>query len=582
MLLLKTSINLRNDLPWNDVYSKCIYPWLNGSVNKRTGKKNYERLLRKLTPKIDIKDNESKKFEFAGDFLQYDSLVFNGEQYICFVHGTLNMGCLWRTRVALKRTSDHLLCYVSLDCKLERAAKIPKFSKPRIIDYLIKFQDGDGDIEFNQDAHILQPTDVNDAKNIFLGKKNNKLPVVYLSCAERTHAIKPKELAKTLYGVAHVYAEKDNTLSDRIRIDVNTPFPKKGAIGICNPGQPVSIINRNGASPEDFVQKIYLSILKNSLTAKFDFSWDDFVDVQNKQKKALAEQEKRNALVHQQKVNEENKKVFSDSEFTAIMGRLKDILAKPSKTAESKNEQKKLIEDYKELKAKYDELVNTSAKQAEDIARLNQELADAKADTDSWKSKHDNLKVECDTYVGMVDEAEEEKHDLSEKLVACEATIETLQNSIKTIKKQGGNYIPLVMPEDEMFENETLCQVINLLQEAPKLLPRPKNSHTQRSFDVFEAIINSNKEAMAMFNKVKKDKATLEGYAETAELNSDPGKKSLKPFGLGIRKNERERHYKIFFIKDKTDRYRGTESGTPSDKRGSINGGKDTVKALLW
>lgn len=581
MLLLKTSINLRNDLPWNDVYSKCIYPWLNGSVNKRTGKKNYERLLRKLTPKIDIKDNESKKFEFAGDFLQYDSLVFNGEQYICFVHGTLNMGCLWRTRVALKRTSDHLLCYVSLDCKLERAAKIPKFSKPRIIDYLIKFQDGDGDIEFNQDAHILQPTDVNDAKNIFLGKKNNKLPVVYLSCAERTHAIKPKELAKTLYGVAHVYAEKDNTLSDRIRIDVNTPFPKKGAIGICNPGQPVSIINRNGASPEDFVQKIYLSILKNSLTAKFDFSWDDFVDVQNKQKKALAEQEKRNALVHQQKVNEENKKVFSDSEFTAIMGRLKDILAKPSKTAESKNEQKKLIEDYKELKAKYDELVNTSAKQAEDIARLNQELADAKADTDSWKSKHDNLKVEYDTFVKMADNVETEKNELSDKVITQDATITSLQANLERIKKQRGNYIPLLMPKDEMFEDETLCQVINVLKEARNFLPRAKIGHTQRSFDVFDNILKANNDAMAKFKEVEKAKAELEDLAESAQLNKDRANKVMKPFGI-IAEQMGCNHYEILFQKGGSKRYKGVEASTPSNKRGSINGGKDTVKALLW
>lgn len=596
MLLLKTSINLRNDLPWNDLYSKCIYPWLNGSINKKTGKKNYERLLRKLKPEMDIKENHSEKIEFAGDFLQYDSIIFKGEEYLCFVHGTLNSGCLWRTRVALKRTSEHLLCYVSLDGQLERAASFPKFSKPRIIDYLIKFQDGDGDIEFKEDAHILNPSDINDAKNILLGKKKNKLPIVYLSCAERTHALKPSELAKTLYGVAHVYAERDNSLYDRIKIDIKTPFPQKGAIGICYPGKPISIINRNGAKPDEFVQKIYLSILKNSLSAEFDFSWEAFNEVLNLQKREIAEQEKQITLAQQQKeqekakqesrqqqrVIEANQKAFEKEKIEALLNKIKDIKEKQNNANLIGDEQRKILANYMSLKIKFDDLSNKFATQAEETASLKQELTNAKADRDHYKEDLESIRTDRDTFKSIVEEQDKEIKELNERNNNLEAANTTYKEKFKSKRNQCCNYIPLIMPtEDEMYENETLCQLVYLLQEAPEHFPRAKVGYTQRSFDVFKAILKNNADALGIFKEMEAQKKELESYAEKALLKTERAGKIMRPFGISATKMSNG-HYEIKFEKDQSKRYKGVEAGTPSNKRGSINGGNDTLKALLW
>ena len=62
MLLLKTSFHLRNDLKWSQIYEKCVYPWINGSENKKTGKKNYADLLKVLPRKVDFEKNSKKGY----------------------------------------------------------------------------------------------------------------------------------------------------------------------------------------------------------------------------------------------------------------------------------------------------------------------------------------------------------------------------------------------------------------------------------------------------------------------------------------------------------------------------------------
>ena len=58
MLLLKTTFHLRSDLQWDDVYNKCIFPWINGSENKTTRQKNYAGLLRVLPRNLNFSEKK--------------------------------------------------------------------------------------------------------------------------------------------------------------------------------------------------------------------------------------------------------------------------------------------------------------------------------------------------------------------------------------------------------------------------------------------------------------------------------------------------------------------------------------------
>ncbi|WP_407450465.1 hypothetical protein [Fibrobacter sp.] len=592
MLLLKTSINLRSDLSWSMVYSDCIYPWLDGSVDKK-GRKNYQALLNKLLPSMNIKKEESKRVVADEDSLEYHSFELDGCAYLCFIHNTNGNGFSWRTKIALKKDDKHLFCFVSLECEATGASSFPKISKPKIIDYLIKFQAGDGDVEFKRDAHILAASEIEDAKNILLGKKKNRLPIIYLSCAGRSHAIKPSELASALFGLAHVYAEKDRFLSDRIKQDVEIRIPQRGSIGLCYPGKPIVIINRNGANAKDFVWEIYFAILKSSLSANFDFSWNNFIDAENRYKKIKAENEKQIALAKQQKekkaAENEAKKTqekFEKNAFTKALDD-KNLDQRIKKIQGNIRWFKKIHEavynDFKTAYIKNKELCDTISDQQKKIAELNEEIANLNADNVRLTEQNRSLENDVGTYESWVQEEEKKNKDLTEHISDLESTNENLRMGLESQKKQGGNHIPLIMPEEEeMYENEYVCQLINLFKRAVDILPRAKNTNIQRSIDVFVSILNANPDAVKIFEQKNREKEVLESYARKAELQKPKGIKAMKPFNMECGSKENN-HGEPRFVKDKNERYSATEASTPSDKkRGSINGGKDTIKALLW
>ena len=592
MQLLKTLINLRNNLSWSSIYNECVYPWLNGSVDNH-GRKNYAALLKKLPSKLDIKDEDCDKIDGGSSYLEYRSLESDGCHYLCFVHGTKGNGFFWRTKVALKKDANSLLCFVSLECESKGASSFPRLSKPRIIDYLIKFQAGDGDVDYASRAHILTNADVVDAKNILLGKKKNRLPIIYLSCAGETHAIMPNVLAEQLFGFAHVFAEKDKHLTERIKHDIKTRIPQKGSIGVCYPGKPISIINRNGAKAKDFVQSIYLSILKSSLSAKFDFSWNDFIEVRNQYEKDLAERVKQSALAEQQKEKEaaerearkSREKIEKNDPAIALKDEsLKQRVEKIKNTVSSfKKAYKDLYADLKSADDRCKELSDSNLEHKQLIAELKQEISNLKADKDALANKNEALEGEKATYETWIKEEEEKNRSLVENVSNLEATNESLRKALQTQKNLGGSRIPLFMPaEEEMYENECVCQLINLFKRAVDILPRAKNTNTQRSIDVIDSILKANIEAVKIFERKNNEKEILESYACKAELHKPKGIKAMKPFNMECGSKENN-HGEPRFVKDKSERYSATEACTPSDKkRGSINGGKDTVKALLW
>ena len=560
MQLVRTSLNLRSDLRWaEDAYEKGIFAWINGSKNSATKKKNYEAILRILPPRIDFVKEPNKKFKFAGESLEYESFSFDGKDYLGFLFTNTQLGRSWNTRVAFCRNTKHVQCFVSLECDLQKGASLPSISKPKILDYLIKFQDGDGGLDITDKPHIIEYNDISKAKCALTAKLGNVLPIVYLSCSERTHSLKPSEVAKKLFGVAHVLAEKDKTIYERLRIDMKgANYPKRGEIGICYQGQPIDIFNRYSVvdwseNPETLVQDIFLKILKKNLSLKFNFTWDDFLDAQTKFTVEQTEKERLAKIQTVEKMRNE-------------------LAASKSTTEELSKQVKKLMQELEAISKERDQYKDEHAR----YIMLEKLYKSCKEERDSWE----NLAIQSDDKRIA---AEKELADAKQSLHNTNVKNAALEKNFNTASSKNVQNLPLVMPKDiQMFPDEYKCQLISILRLAQKNVRKTTISPKMRTADIIEKILAANVNAMNCYEEMNKNKEILESVAKQQNLNSSDGTKAMKPFNMEIVKKGNN-HGKIRFVKDESESFLGSEASTASETaRGGKNQAADLVKAMLW
>lgn len=554
MQLIRTSFNLRSDLPWNVVYSECICAWI-ASYKDTRGRRLYDQLIRKLPQAIDFERVPANKFEFAGDRLEYDSFRWERCDYIGFTFVARNSisGRLWKTQIALKRTEKHVLCFVSQDCDLGRDKSVPKIERPFIIDLLAKFQDGDGAIEIKKQAHILEPREIDKAKNALTGRLKNVLPIVYLSCSMRTLPLKPAIVAENLFGVAHVFAEKDSSISDRLAQELKGKvIPQGGAIGICFANEPVLVFNRRDVvdwveNPEILVQDIFLKILKANLSLKFNFTWDDLLSAREAYEEDLVERER---ILKIETLNDMRREWLQAREERKDMSRLMEKMMVDLEKVTKERDQ------YKDEHAKYDSL----------------------------KRKYDSCLEERNTWEGLALEADEKREKAEKNLSEAKEQLH-LASATSDALRQNLRYLPLLLPaEPEMYPNEYVCQLVRILTIALPNIPLAEDSPRTRTKDIIESILAANEDAVKTFKDYEGKKAELEKIARQAEVHGRDGYKVMKPFDMEVIPKGND-HWKIRFKKDERECYLCTEACSGSDNargRGGKNEAAEITKALLW
>ena len=560
MQLIRTSFNLRSDLPWNIVYRECIYSWI-ASYKDRRGKKTYEQLLRRLPRDIPFSAEPFGHYEFAGDKLEYYSFTWDHSEYIGFTFIAKNVitNRIWKTQIALKRTDKHVLCFVSQDCDLGRDKTLPQIESPYIIDLLTNFQDGDGSIEIKKQAHILEPGEIDKAKNALTGQLRNVLPIVYLSCSERTHSLKPSIVADKLFGIAHVFAEKDSSLRERLAQEVKgKKIPQGGEIGICHANEPIIIFNRHDVvdwveKPETLVQDIFLKILKANLSLKFNFTWDAFLTAREEYEKELIEREriqKINSLNEMQREWQEARQKSRDMSFLV----------------------EKLMNDLKRVTQERDQYKDEHAKY------------------DSLQRKYDNCEEERKTWEKLAIEADEKREkaeknltDVKDQLHLVSTTTNALKQNLDSKNSKSVRYLPLLQPaEKEMYPNEYVCQLVRILNLALPNVPGTDKSPKIRTKSFIEDILAANPEAIQTFKKYEGLKRDFEQVAKQEGLQGRNGAKVMKPFNMEI-STKGNNHGKIRFSNDTKERFIGTEASSGSDSvHGALNEVSDVTKALLW
>lgn len=541
MQLLKTSFALRSDLRWSeDVYEKCIYAWILESENRKNHKKNYADLLKKLPPKINFDKVPEKKFSSVNERLDYSAFAIDGIEYLAFFFAYKNDNRQWEVQAAFKRTKKNVLCFVSLSCELDKGQTLPKISKPRLLDKLLRFQEGA--TEISKKAHIIPNSNINEAVAILKNGPSNDdlLPIVYFSCSEGTHTREPSVLAEKLFGVARVYAEEDCHIYDRLKLELDgEDFPCRGEIGILYPGQPIQILNRYSnperkTLPESLVQEIFFVILKRSLSVKFSFSMVELLKAREKFR-SLNEQLAKN--------KSESKKSES---IERVRQKIRNLIEE-NKRLKSENENLRI-----ENKSIKDERKTLEAISIEQEQKLNDEL----------QKLNDEL-----------DLARRQLHD-------AKSTCESLREDIKAAKKKN-LFLPLSRPdEEEFFPDEMLCHLVCWLKMAQERVQTSRNSPKSRSKYLLEEILKANSNAIQTYELWNKKMEKLEKTAENQELYKSES--LLNSFGMECVPKQNG-HSKIRFAEDVEERFQCTEASTPGDsRRGGKNQANELVKAMLW
>jgi hypothetical protein len=442
---------------------------------------------------------------------------------------------------------------------LGRDKTVPKIERPYLLDLLARFQDGDGTIEIKKQAHVLENNEVNKAKNALTGQLRNVLPIVYLSCSERTHSLKPAIVAENLFGIAHVFAEEDSSISDRLAQELKGKvIPQGGAIGICFAGEPVSVFNRRDVvdwveKPETLVQDIFLKILKANLSLKFNFTWDDFLAAREEYEKDLVERERIQKI---ETLNEMRREWLQAREERKDMSRLVE----------------KMMADL------------------EKVTKERDQYKDEHAQYDSLKRKYESCQEERKTWESLALEADEKREkaernltEAKELLHEASATSNALRQNLDSKATKNSRYLPLLLPQEtEMYPNEYICQLVRILKIALPNVPVAKKSNKTRTKALIEDILAANADAVAIYNDYEKKKREFEKIAKMAGLHDRNGYQVMKPFDIEAIPKGND-HWKIRFKNDLKERFIGTEASSGSDNiRGGENEAGEITKALLW
>ena len=196
-----------------------------------------------------------------------------------------------------------------------------------------------------------------------------------------------------------------------------------------------------------------------------------------------------------------------------------------------------------------------------ELAKANSEICQLRSDIQQVKEENRLLK--------------EQANELRVSLQAAHSAVEKKQ------KMEGKQTIPLNLPEDEKFANETLCHLFALLHAKLKDAPKKSNSPINRESDVIRDFINANPEAENVFRQKQNEIRELMNYAKKDEyLRSPKAQKILKAFGMEV-KECGNGHWRAYFKND--DRYLSSEAGTGSKGcRGGQNEAAYFIHAMLF
>ncbi|MCB9689734.1 MAG: hypothetical protein H6738_21790 [Alphaproteobacteria bacterium] len=174
----------------------------------------------------------------------------------------------WTAEVVADHDGATLWVSVRLYCSaLQAAPSLPTPNKPYIVRQLLALGTADdGGLEVRDRPHQLPDTDegIALAADLIRGRRENRLPVVYVSVDGENHPVLDHfGLARTLGGVAHVVIEPSRGFSFRLQGQVAGVNPYGGAVGIYWPqatGRSQRFFARQYEDSAEMLEEVSLSV----------------------------------------------------------------------------------------------------------------------------------------------------------------------------------------------------------------------------------------------------------------------------------------------------------------------------------
>lgn len=273
--ILSTSFRLRHDMSLNQIFQECFIPWLRNASNRNYFFKDLPNCLPSQT------FWESGRLYSNGDFIECFYLNVQDNESFGVELSYTSQSIRWVTKVSIKKTKDKTYSFVSLqrEC-LVQGVKPFKPKSPNIVASLMVFSEPDGCFDILDTAHVVEACDLLIPENIFKGKTNCTLPIIYMSIANTKHILIPDKLAKEMRGLAHIVKEESNGVYEGLKNRKISRFPKNGEIGIYYPGsnRPRILERRDREEwikhPESMTDFLFKNLAEHSLFVKPLYSWE--------------------------------------------------------------------------------------------------------------------------------------------------------------------------------------------------------------------------------------------------------------------------------------------------------------------
>ena len=168
----------------------------------------------------------------------------------------------WTTTVVINR--EKLLVAIEIYCESSSLGDLlPKVHVPYVMKKIIRWGGMDGNLRVSCDPHNLHQCDVENAQKILNGFYTIKKPIVYLSATySNTHVVNPKNLARKLFGLAHVVVEPNKAFGERLGLEIRERRPAFGRVGIFFPNsEHYEFMQRFDDEHDEFINKIQRRIV---------------------------------------------------------------------------------------------------------------------------------------------------------------------------------------------------------------------------------------------------------------------------------------------------------------------------------
>jgi len=259
-------------------------------------------------------------------------------------------------------------------CK-NKGVKVPIISKQIFNNYAGGF---DGNIPIHVGYHRIEEGEEFFISDFLKGRGNNKLPIVYVSVANRTNQaiINPRVLAEELRSIAHVYLEPYSDFSEKMFACMNNPKMScyGGAIRVYWPGDRKPHENHFWKKDDfksvsgEFYNQIASRIIANYIVRRSIFQETDYLSFNDLEQ--IHSKNRLKKLSEERKESEEREKALEEKRKKDLEEHKKKTISQKTQISDQNikiGELENRVKIFEESESLYEEALNSYELETSDL-----------------------------------------------------------------------------------------------------------------------------------------------------------------------------------------------------------------------